>query len=35
MNKIHELFIKFITYRWNYAIELLVFVAIVIFILTA
>ena len=35
MNKIYELLTKLITYRWNYAIELLVFVAIVIFILTA
>ncbi len=35
MKKIHELFTTFTTYRWNYAVELLVIVAIVMFILTA
>ena len=35
MKKIHELFNKFTTYRWNYIVELCVIVAIVMFILTA
>lgn len=35
MNKIYELFNKLSFYRWDYAFELFIIVAIIMFILTA